>query len=233
MADIKGALLGSPDTITRSPIVTGKQKGVLDQILQLLGPALQNNPNLLGGMQQNPNLQFNYNPQGNQFDFAPIEAESRRNYQTKTIPSIMERFTSMGGGGSSGLVNQLAEAGTGLDAALASLRAKYGFLGNQQANQNSLAAAQGQLQAGQFNQSQGFNQLMNLLNAGLQPQFQNNVQSGQAGLLPTAGKAFAQGAGGAAVGALTGGVPGIIPGALAGLAGNATNYNQLQKAGLI
>ena len=63
----------------------------------------------------------NFNPQG-QEDLA------RKNFQTQTIPSIAERFASMGENrGSSGLFGQLGAAGANLESQLAALRGQYGL----------------------------------------------------------------------------------------------------------
>lgn len=232
-------LFGSKDKIIKSPVNTKSQQALIDQIMQILGPALQNQQGFLQNPQQNPNLKFNFNPQGNQLDFAGVEKLAYANYDKKAVPSIMERFTSGGGSsrGNSQVYNQLAEGRSGLEEALAALKFKYGFLQNQQNDQNRLAAAQGQFAAGQFNQQQGFNNrnqqltaLQNFFSHGLAPQFQNNVQAGQAGLFPTAGKAIATALPYAA-GAYFGGPAGAM--ALGGAANAYTNYNQAVKAGVV
>lgn len=83
----------------------------------------------------------------NQFDFAPIEQQARTGFQTKTLPGIAERFTAFGPGAQrgSGFLEALQSAGTGLDENLAAMRSNYGL--QQQGN------------------------LMNLLQMGMQPQF--------------------------------------------------------------
>lgn len=98
--------------------------------------------------------------QGGQSPFAPIANQARQNFQTQTIPSIMERFTAQGaGGGRSGaLGQQLGAAGSQLESSLASQESKM---------------------------------LMNLLQLGLTPQFENAyiprepgfLESGLEGLL--------------------------------------------------
>jgi hypothetical protein len=65
---------------------------------------------------------------GNQFDFAPIEAQARAGFKEKTIPSIMERFASMGGegtAGSSALQGALGSASSDLERGLAALKSQY------------------------------------------------------------------------------------------------------------
>lgn len=61
--------------------------------------------------------------------FEPIEERARSQFQTSTVPSLAERFTSMGSGGqrSSAFQGALGQAGSGLEQALAALRAQYGL----------------------------------------------------------------------------------------------------------
>lgn len=92
------------------------------------------------------------------FDFGPIEQQARRGFQQKTLPSIAERFTAMGASPSSGgLYQALSQAGSDLEGNLAAMRQQYGL------------------------QQQGL--LQNLLQTGLQPQFQYAYQPGQQGFL--------------------------------------------------
>lgn len=101
------------------------------------------------------------------FNFAPIANQQLENFYTQTVPSIAERFTAMGGGQrSSAFQGALANAGR--------------FLGN------DLAALQGQ-----YNLQQQGN-LLNLLNLGLTPQFEQFVQPGSTGLIPGATNAAVQ-----------------------------------------
>jgi len=70
-------------------------------------------------------LQGSVNP-----DFSGIENYARRNFQTKTAPSIAERFASLGGQGtrrSGDIQPYLAGAGADLDAQLANLKSQYGL----------------------------------------------------------------------------------------------------------
>lgn len=66
---------------------------------------------------------------GGQFDFGPIEQQARAGFEQKTVPSIAERFTSMGGGGgrSSAFGQQLGQAGSDLEQSLAGMRQNYGL----------------------------------------------------------------------------------------------------------
>lgn len=98
------------------------------QVQQLLQ---QNLTRGLGGMSQG------------QFDFAPIEQQARKNFSEKTIPSIAERFTSMGDGAqrSSEFLGTLGQAGAGLESDLAVQKQNYG-LQQQQLLQNLLGMGQ-------------------------------------------------------------------------------------------
>jgi hypothetical protein len=89
--------------------------------------------------------------------FAPIAQQARSQFQSQTVPSIAERFTSMGQGAqrSSGFQQALGSAGAGLEESLAALSAQYG---------------QGQ---------QSF--LAQLLGLGLTPQFESIYQPSQLG----------------------------------------------------
>ncbi len=114
-----------------------------------------------------------------QFSFDPIAQKARSNFQSQTIPSIAERFTSLGNGAqnSSAFQGALTGAGQNLDESLAALESQFGLQ-----------------QQGQNNQ-----QLMSLLSLLLQPQYENAYFPGQPGLLQ--GLA---GAGGQALGSLGG-----------------------------
>ncbi len=92
-----------------------------------------------------------------QFSFDPIEQKAREGFNQQTIPSIAERFTSMGSGPNSGAFNRaVAGAGKNLETDLASARQGYNF------QQQAL--------------------LQNLLGIGLQPQFESYYQPGQEGI---------------------------------------------------
>jgi hypothetical protein len=98
------------------------------------------------------------------FNFAPMANQQLENFYTNTVPSLAERFTAMGGGQrSSAFQGALANAGR--------------FLGN------DLAAQQGQ-----YNLQQQGN-LLNLLNLGLTPQYEQFVNPGTTGVIPGGAKA--------------------------------------------
>ncbi len=116
--------------------------------------------------------------EGQQFDFAPIEAEARRGFEQQTIPGLAERFAGQGALKSSAFTGELGRAGSDLEKALAALKSKYnlqregfdiergaqeqkrGFLGEQLGQ--SRAQLQGALGA------QRFGHLGQLANLGLQ-----------------------------------------------------------------
>lgn len=167
-----------------SPYST-QQQGALNQLLQMAMGQMGGG----GGMGQ---MGIGMKP----FDFAPIAQQARTQFQQQTIPSIAERFTSMGGQRSSGFQEALGGAGAGLEEALASQGAQFGM---QQ-------------------QGQQMNQLMQLLGLALRPQYETayrqpeqQQQSTFMQMLPglLAG-------GGALAGGLLGGPAGIGLGGTAG-----------------
>lgn len=91
----------------------------------------------------------------NQFDFAPIENQARKNFNEVTIPGIAERFAGMNALKSSAFNQSLGQAGAGLESELAAMKQNYN-LTQQQA-------------------------LQNLLGIGLKPQFESLYRPGQAG----------------------------------------------------
>src|SRR3990167_60187 len=107
MMDFLSGLGPTPARTEQLSRFTGPQQGAINQIL---GSGLQ-------GLQQN------------KMDFAPIAAQAREQFQQQTIPSIAERFTSMGGcgGRSSAFGQQLGAAGAGLESSLAALGSQYGL----------------------------------------------------------------------------------------------------------
>jgi hypothetical protein len=62
-------------------------------------------------------------------DWSPIEQRARQQFQQNTIPSIAERFTSLGEGAqeSSAFGGELGGAASDLESQLASLRSQYGL----------------------------------------------------------------------------------------------------------
>lgn len=100
-------LFGSPEQSGQLSRFSQGNQGQFDQLIsQLLGQ--------LGG---------------NEFSFGPIEDQARMGFEQKTIPSIAERFTSLGAGGgrSSGFNQAVAAAGGDLETNLASQRQQFGL----------------------------------------------------------------------------------------------------------
>ena len=91
----------------------------------------------------------------NQFNFAPIEAQARKNYTEKTLPSIAERFAGSNSLRSSAFRNQLAQSGSDLESNLAAMKSNYNL--------------------------QQQSQLQNLLGLGLSPQFESLYSNGSPG----------------------------------------------------
>lgn len=102
-------------------------------------------------------MQYLQNINPNAFNFEPIANQARQNFGQNTIPSIAERFTSMGAQKSSAFPQLLGQAGADLDTNLAALSSQHGL------------------------QSQGL--LQNLLQLGLRPQLEHVYQPGQPGAL--------------------------------------------------
>lgn len=152
-------LMGTQGGFNRLDKYDPDQMGVLQQILQ----------QAMGGM--------------NQFDFAPIEQQARTGFEQNTLPSIAERFTSMGGQGSGAFQRMLGSAGAGLEQNLAAMKQQYNL--------------------------QREPLLQNLLNMGLRERFDMNYQPGSQGLLQSGANALMGGFGSALGTGLTGGLGSI------------------------
>jgi hypothetical protein len=135
------ALMGNPSTISQAPRYNPGQMNAQQGLLQMGQQGLQNPY------------------QG----FAPIAQHARSQFNQQTVPSIAERFTSLGGQrGSNALsspafASQMGQAGAGLEEALASLEAQYGM--------------------------QNQSNFMNMMQMGMQPQFDNFQTQEQPGML--------------------------------------------------
>ena len=128
-------LTGNPARTEQIQRFNPQQQSALSQ---LLGQGLQ-------GLQ---NVQ---NPQNFGSQFEPIAKQARSQFAQQTVPSIAERFTSMGSGSalsSPAFASQLGQAGAGLEEGLAAQKAGFGL--QQQGQQQSF--------------------LQNLLGMGLTPQ---------------------------------------------------------------
>lgn len=134
LSPLSSMLFGENQRIEQMQNYTPEQQSVMSQLLQ----------QGLGGM--------------GQFDFTPIEEQARQGFQQNTIPSIAERFTSMGGGQrSSGFQQTLGQAGAGLESNLAAMKQQYNL------------------------QRQPLFQ--NMMNMGLRPQFENIIHPKSSGIL--------------------------------------------------
>lgn len=111
--------------------------------------------------------------------FAPIEQHARSQFN-QSMPSLAERFTSMGQGArrSSGFASAIGRAGAGLEESLAAMRSQYGM------------------------QNRG--QMMQLGQMGMQPRFENMYQPGTQGLFQQLAPLLAKIGMGMATGGMTG-----------------------------
>jgi hypothetical protein len=153
-------LFGSPETTQQFNRFTPQQQGLQNQSI---GGAM----NLLKQLQ------------GNQFDFAPIAQQARDQFSNQVVPSLAERFSSLGSGGSqnsSAFQGALGAAGAGLESNLAALKSQYGL---QQRGQN-------------------INLLSSLLGHGMNPSFENTYIPRSPGFLESAGTAAIGGLAGTA-----------------------------------
>lgn len=149
--------LGTPAKTEQVQRFTQPQQGGINQALQ----------QALAGLQ---------NPQAG---FEPIANQARTQFSRQTIPSIMERFSNLDAQRSSAFGQELGEAGSQLEQALAAMGSQYGL------------------------QQQGL--LQQLLGLGLTPQFDTVMHQRTPGFLESIGSSLSQGLG---MG-LTGGLGGL------------------------
>lgn len=129
-----GATLGAATLAGMlSSLMSGGMMGKKERVQQvpLYSPEIMNLKNRMA-----PELYSQI--MGNQYDFGPVEQLTRQNFQSQTIPSIMNRFNFAGNRGSGGLNAALSSAGSNLDMQLAAMRQNY----NQQ-RQGLLASLMG------------------------------------------------------------------------------------------
>jgi len=197
--------LGTDATVSKENLFSAPQRRLQGNLIDLLSKnlgSLTEQPNLpkpppIGTLPAAPQLNYNLpgyqNPQAqppgygkleNLFrsgeGFSPIEDQARRQFTTKTIPSLAERFTALGGGQrSSAFPGALGSAASELESNLASLRAQYGERARQQGfqelstqNQQQLALQQlmNQLAQGQNAQQLQREELQNQLGLGTNTQ---------------------------------------------------------------
>lgn len=119
--------------------------------------------------------------------FEPIAQQARNNFNQNTVPQLAERFTGGTGGGlsSPSFASQLGQAGAGLNSNLAAQQSQYG--------------------------QQNIGQLLQMLQLGLKPQFQNFETGGQGGFLQEIFPQLAKAGLGAAGSYATGGASSILP----------------------
>jgi hypothetical protein len=139
-----------------------------------------------------PQMQpYNFGPirQGlEQNSFAPIAQREVSRFQTQTVPTIAERFTSFGNNsnrGSSAFTGALSQGGVDLGERLAALGSNFG-LKQQELSQN-LAGLESKY--GLDYNAQNTTQLNNLLGTGLTQQNEIGIFPGG----PTVGESIAQG----------------------------------------
>jgi hypothetical protein len=161
---IKQFLVGSPGQLQQFPRLSPQQLNLQQGLTPAINSLL---PQATG--------------QGGQgFNFAPIAQQARTQFNTQTIPSLAERFTSLGAQGSSAFQGALGAAGAGLEEGLAGLESKYGLA--QQGQQQQL--------------------LLALLSMALQPQHENAYFPSRSGLFQ--GLAGGLGSGLGSLGGLSG-----------------------------
>lgn len=129
-----------------------------------------------------------------QFDFNPIAQQARTQFHQTTVPTIAERFSSMGAQRSSAFPQLLSSAAADLEGNLASMGANYG------------------MQQQQMNQQRMFD----LLRLGLTPQFEPRYVESEPGFLQSAAAPTAQSLV-SLLPLLTGGVGSSIMSGLSGL----------------
>lgn len=188
------------DQVKKYSLLTPEQEKNASQINKLIGSSLGNLN--LPGSQQN--------------SFGPIANENIRRFEQQGIPTIAERFGSLGGAGTEG-------------GALSSPDLYKQLFSNSQDFYSQLAAQQAQY--GLQNSAQQGNNLSNLLQAGLGKQFDYDVTPGQ----PSKARQLWNGVGQpllntgvqAGLGYLGGGPIGAAAGVASGLGGfGNANYNQ-------
>ena len=166
---IKEGLFGAPGQLQQLPTQSPQQQ-------QLSAQTIQNVLQMLQGGSTAPH----------QFDFGKIKESAQNRFQTETLPSIAERFTALGSGGSQGssaFAQAVGREGTNLDRDLGAMEAQFGM---QQ-------------------QGQDRDYLLNLLKSALMPQFENQYKPATGGLFGSAAQGVGQGIGnfGGSVGGLS------------------------------
>jgi hypothetical protein len=137
-------------------------------------------------------------------DFGPIARQAQTQFDTQTIPSLAERFTSLGGGQrSSAFQGALGQAGAGLQEQLAAMKSQYNM--------------------------QMMPMLMQLLQMGQTPEYEQHYLPGQKGFLQSGGEQFLHGLGSAIPGFAASGGFGSLWSALKGLFGGGVGQENVQQ----
>lgn len=170
---LKNFFVGQPGQQMQFNRFTPQQSNLQNQSIQQIMSLLQ------GGGLGSGNVGFGGQPSGQlgnsgQFNFEPIANRARSDFQTKTLPLLAERFSSLGSNrNSSGLQGEAYQGAQGLEEGLAGLQSKY-----------NLAAG------GQQNQL-----LSLLLSLAMQPSFESAYRPGTSGLLGGLAGGLGQGLG--------------------------------------
>jgi len=157
MAGFNELLFGGPDQFKQLPTRNAQQMGIQSQLGNQISPLLQN-------------------LMSNKFDFGPIEQKARRDFETKTIPTLASRFQSLfgdSGARSSAFLPGLSSAGGELEQNLAAQQQGFNMQ-NRQQDQNLLSL---------------------LLGYSQQPSFENLFMPGRQGLLGSLAGGLGQGLG--------------------------------------
>ena len=98
--------------------------------------------------------------------FDPIAQQARTQFNQQTVPSLAQRFSAMGDNATSSpaFTSELGQAGAGLETGLAALKSQYGMSNRQQTMNEK-------------------NQLMQLMNMGMSPMYQNYPVEAKQGFL--------------------------------------------------
>jgi len=122
-------------------------------------------------------------PQGQPFNFQPVADLARRNFAQTTVPSIAERFASLGTGGSqrsSAFPQALSQAGGDLDAQLAAMQEQFGL------QERGMGMQERGMNAGIYS---------NLMGMGQRPMYENMLRPGsEAGIMTLLKSLMANGA---------------------------------------
>jgi len=179
MASLSENLFGTQDTFKQLPTLNNQQLGTQSQLGQNISPLLQSLMSNNGGL-------------------SPIMQQARSRFQSQTVPSLAERFTSLGGQGgqrSSAFQGALGNAGAGLE--------------------ENLSAMQ---------QGQNNNLLSLLLGYSQQPSFENIFMPGRQGAFGGLASGFGEGLGRALPHALLAGLTGGASLPLSGLSGLSSMF---------